>query len=91
MKYFISSSFRKIYKKLPVDKQNNIDEATRKLVECFEKSTIIPGLGLKHLRYDLWEIRVGLQERIIFRRGKDIIEFLMCGGHDDIKKFLKRI
>lgn len=91
MKYFISSSFRKIYTKLSVDKQNNIDEVTRKLAECFEKSMIIPGLGLKHLRYDLWEIRIGLQERIIFRREKNIIEFLICGGHDDIKRFLKRI
>lgn len=49
------------------------------------------GLRLKHLRADYWEIRKGLRCRILLRRRKDRIEFILAGDHDSIKIFLKNL
>jgi hypothetical protein len=47
------------------------------------------GLGLKRLRGDFWEVRQGLKVRILFRWSGDLVEFLLAGDHDDVKRFLK--
>lgn len=49
------------------------------------------GLGLKHLKGDLWEIRKGLKARVLFRWEGDLVEFILAGDHNDIKRFLKNI
>ena len=49
------------------------------------------GLGLKRLQGPYWEIRKGLNARILFRWQKDLVEFVLVGDHDDIKRFLKSI
>jgi len=49
------------------------------------------GLGLKRLREDFWEVRKGIKARILFRWKSDLIEFVLAGNHDDVKRFLKNI
>ena len=68
-----------------------VHEAVSVLVDCFEQGIRPPvGLGLKKLRPPVWEIRSSLQDRILFGWSKDVITFLLVGGHQDIKRFLKR-
>jgi hypothetical protein len=67
-----------------------IHEAVSSLVECFEQGVRPPvGLGLKKLRPPVWEIRSSLQDRILFGWNRDVVTFLVAGGHEDIKRFLK--
>ena len=47
------------------------------------------GIGLKRLKGDFWEIRKGLKARILFRWQGDLVEFILAGDHNDIKRFLK--
>jgi hypothetical protein len=54
-----------------------------------EKS-LFAGLGLKNLRKNYWEIRKGLKSRILFRRQDDLVEFILAGSHEDIKRFIKQ-
>jgi mRNA-degrading endonuclease YafQ of YafQ-DinJ toxin-antitoxin module len=49
------------------------------------------GLGLKRLQGPYWEVRKGLKVRILFRWQKDLVEFVLAGNHEDIKRFLKTI
>jgi hypothetical protein len=49
------------------------------------------GIGLKRLKGDYWEIRKGLKARILFRWEGDLVEFVLAGDHNDIKRFLKNI
>lgn len=49
------------------------------------------GLGLKRLKGDYWEIRKGLKVRILFRWEADLVEFVIAGDHNDIKRYLKNI
>jgi hypothetical protein len=48
-------------------------------------------MGLKRLKDDFWEIRKGLKARILFRWQGDLVEFVLAGDHNDIKRYLKNV
>ena len=50
---------------------------------------IYKGIGLKRLKGNLWEVRKGLKTRILFRWEGELVEFILAGNHDDVRRFLK--
>jgi len=90
MRYFLSPDFEEGLNRFAASRKDKIKKAIRLAVAFFETGDLPHGLGLKSLGHDLWEIRAGLSDRIIFRRNNDAIEFLLVGSHDEIKRFLKR-
>ncbi len=53
------------------------------------KETIHKGIGLNRLRNNFWEVRKGLKTRILFRWSGELVEFILAGNHDDVRRFLK--
>ena len=49
------------------------------------------GIGLSRPRGNYWEIKKGLKVRILFRWERDLVEFILAGDHNDIKRYLKNI
>jgi hypothetical protein len=50
------------------------------------------GLGLRKLHpAGIWELRAGLDLRVLFRLSKDEAVFLVLGTHDEVKRFLKSV
>lgn len=47
------------------------------------------GAGLRKLRDEFFEVRIGLKERLIFENTHAALVFEMIGNHDDVKRFLK--
>jgi mRNA-degrading endonuclease RelE of RelBE toxin-antitoxin system len=47
------------------------------------------GVGLRKLRDDWYEIRVGLKLRLVFEDTSDALVFEFFGDHDDVRRFLK--
>ena len=91
MQYSESSSFIRRIKRLTPQRKQFVKESISKLVNFFETNQLPHGLGLKQLRPDIWEIRAGLLDRILFRRQKDIVKFIIAGTHNEIKRFLKNL
>ena len=89
MKYFLSSHFKRIVKKIDFQKREAAKRAISELVTFFDSGIRSEGLGLKRLRGNIWEIRASLDDRILFSFEKDEIFFLIFGNHGEIKKFLK--
>lgn len=90
MRIVYFNSFLRIFKKLPIQQQNNIGNAISGLVLCLEKKTQIPScFDLKKLAKDFREIRIGLDLRILFTIEQDTINFVFVGSHDEIKRYLK--
>ena len=89
MRYRSLPAFERALRKLEPSRKARVDEAIKRLLIFFETGGLPPGLGLKPLRKDLWEIRAGLSERILFHRSGDLIELLILGDHDEIRRFLK--
>ena len=72
--------------------KEDVKDAALKLIDVLSQDRqLYQGLGLKRLRSDLWEVRKGIKVRILFRWQGDLVEFVLAGDHDDIKRFLKNV
>ncbi len=91
MKYEFKPSFDRSVKSLPPKEKQEIKALCIYLIDVLSGDReLSPCLGLKNIQKNFWEIRKGLKLRIIFRWRADIVEFVLAGTHDDIKKYLKR-
>lgn len=88
MRYERKSAFDRSLDQLSDERKTRIKEAIRQIVTFFETRQQPQGLGLKRLRKDFWEIRAGLGDRIVFRLRGDLVEFVLVGNHDEIRRFL---
>lgn len=91
MRYVRTAAFKRAYRGLDGTRQERADSTLLKLADAFETGQISPGFGLKPLQHGIWEARSGIHDRILFRREPDdVVELLLIGTHDEIKRFLKR-
>lgn len=92
MKYKFLPSFERSAKTLTKDERNKISDVVIEVIEVFStKKSPSKGLGLTKLRENYWEAYRGLKTRILFRLKKDLIEFILAGNHDNVKRFLKKV
>ena len=91
MRYRSLPAFERHLRKLDPARSARVKQAMERLVAFFETGDLPAGLGLKPLRHDLWEVRAGLLDRILFHREDDLIEWLIVGTHDEIRRFLKTL
>ena len=91
MRYLTTAAFDECMRGAPEDKKKRLKKAIRLAVAFFETGDLPHGLGFKSLGRQVWEIRAGLSDRVLFRRDGNTIEFLLAGSHDDIRRFLKNI
>ena len=77
---------------LKYSSKEEIKDAAGQLIDILSSDRYIhKGIGLKRLRGDFWEARKGIKVRILFRWEGELVEFVLAGNHDDIKRFLKNI
>ena len=92
MRFEFKPSFERSVKSFPPSEKADIKEAAAQLIDVLSRDRQIhQGLGLKRLRGDFWELRKGIKARILFRWEGDLVEFVLAGTHDDVKRFLKSI
>ena len=83
--------FDRSFKKVGLPIQEEIQRAIGSFLDNISKGTRPQGLGLRRLRDVFWEIRVGLQYRVLFEMKNDWVTFLFVGNHNEVKRFLKSI
>lgn len=92
MRIEFKSSFERSIKALNPDDKQEIKNVTADLIDILSMDKPLhEGLGLKRLQGPYWEVRKGLRVRILFRWQKDLVEFVLAGNHEDIRRFLKSI
>ncbi len=64
-------------------------KAIEKFQHAMESHQWSQGLGITHLRDDYFEFRVDLQIRVIYRRAGDLMQSVLYGSHDQVRRFLK--
>lgn len=90
MRFEFKSSFDRSVKSFPGGEKEEIKKVAIQAIDVLSQDKIIhKGLGLKRLKGNFWEIRKGLKARIIFRWENDLVEFILAGDHDDIKRYLR--
>lgn len=92
MRFEFKPSFDRSIKALPPTEKADVKEAASQLIDVLSKDKQIhQGLGLKRLTGSFWEVRKGIKARILFRWTGDLVEFVLAGNHDDVKRFLKNV
>ncbi|MFA4889827.1 MAG: hypothetical protein WC628_09685 [Candidatus Omnitrophota bacterium] len=92
MRFEFKPSFDRSVKSLHSEEKEEVKAAAMQTIDLLSQDRIIhKGIGLKRLKGDFWEIRKGLKVRIIFRWEGDLVEFILAGDHNDIKRYLKNI
>ena len=89
MRFEFKPSFGRSLKGFSPPQQDRIKETADKLILFYTKGEKTPGLGITHLRREFWEGRSGLKERVLYRWQKDLVEFVLAGDHNDVKRFLR--
>ncbi|MDD3375717.1 MAG: hypothetical protein PHY73_08380 [Candidatus Omnitrophica bacterium] len=92
MRFEFKPSFKRSIKFFSEKEKEKIKEVSIQLIDMLSQDrSIHKGVGLRRLRGDFWEIRKGIKSRILFRWNGDLLEFVLAGNHNDIKRFLKNI
>jgi len=64
-------------------------KAIEKFQHAMEAHQSSPGLGITHLRDDYFEFRVDIHMRVTYRRTGDLIQYVLYGSHNQVRRFLK--
>ena len=92
MRLEFKPSFDRSVKSFHGKEKEEIKQAALQAIDILSQDRIIhKGIGLKRLKGDFWEVRRGLKARILFRWQGDLVEFVLTGDHNDIKRFLKDV
>ena len=90
MKVEFKPSFDRSVKAFHEKEKAEIKVLAEQLIEMLSRDRAIhKGIGLKRLRAKYWEARKGLKTRILFRWDGELVEFVLAGDHNDVKRFLK--
>ena len=87
----LSESFRSRVRTYPKATRRKVGAALQQLEQDFGYPHTHRGLGIRRLTGNFFEIRVGLDLRLIFQNRAGSLLFLMAGSHDEIQKFLRGI
>lgn len=74
---------------LPRDQRADVVLKLLELSNAFGKPHEHSGLGIRKLRADLFECRVGLALRILFRASPDALILRFIGSHDEVQRYLR--
>ena len=90
MKFEFKSSFDRSVKAFHDREKEEIKALAIQLIEMLSRDKEIhKGIGLKRLKDNFWGARKGLKTRILFRWDGELVEFVLAGNHNDVRKFLK--
>jgi len=92
MRFEFKPSFDKSVKRFRCKEKEEIKNTALQAIDILSQDKLIhKGIGLKRLKGDFWEIRKGLKARILFHWEGDLVQFILSGDHNDIKRYLKNI
>jgi len=89
MRIETTRQYDRSFSSLPATVQNQIEDAIPSLAEAFGKPHA--HLGLRKLGKRLYESRVGLQWRIVFRHEPATLYLLLVGTHDEVRRFIRSL
>ena len=91
MRYAYHSSFLDTTRRLSSSQAALLLKAIEKFQRAVESRQWPQGLGMTHLRHDYFEFRVDSHPRVIYRQSGDLIHYVLCGSHAQVRRFLKTL
>ena len=85
----LSGAFLARVRAYPKETRGKIGLALQHLERDFGHPHRHQGLGIRKLSGNIFEIRVGLDLRLVFQNRADRLLFVMAGNHAEVQKFLR--
>jgi hypothetical protein len=82
-------SFEDALQSLPAKEAAKARAAVERLTEYFDGGPRPLGLGLRKLKGAYWEVRAGLDNRVLFCLTGDLATFVLVGSHDEIRRRIR--
>jgi len=92
MRFEFKPSFDRSVNALHGEEKEEIKKIAIQAIDILSQDRLMhKGIGLKRLKGSFWEIRKGLKARVLFKWEGDLIEFILAGDHNDVKRYIKAI
>jgi len=88
---FLSSRFRAVVRAYPKPTRVEIGRAIDRLQDSLGQPHRHAGLGIRKLVRNYFEMRVGLDLRLVFKLESNCVSFVFAGTHDGVERFLKSL
>jgi hypothetical protein len=85
----LGDSFRRRVRGYPKETRGKIGLALQQVERDFGNPHRHSGLGIRKLTGNYFEIRVGLDIRLVFQNCPESLLFVMAGNHAEVQKFLR--
>lgn len=85
----LSGPFRAAVRQYPRETRGRIGRALQVLERDFGHPHRHQGLGIRKLSATYFELRVGLDVRLVFQNCPDCLLFVMADNHDEVRAFLR--
>jgi mRNA-degrading endonuclease YafQ of YafQ-DinJ toxin-antitoxin module len=74
---------------LPREQREELDLVLQRLGAAFGQPHAHSGLGIRRLRGDYFECRLGRDLRVVFKLEGSTLTMAALGSHDDVRRFIK--
>ena len=91
MRFAYQPSFLDTTRHLSSSQATELLKAIEKFQDAMEHRQWPQGLAITHLRGDYFEFRADIHMRVIYRRMGDLIQYVLYGSHDQVRRFLKAL
>ena len=88
---YLSERFRTVVRQYPKPVRVEVGKAIDLLQSALGQPHQHTGLSIRKLVRNYFEMRVGLELRLIFKVEPDSVIFVFAGTHDDVRRFLKQV
>jgi len=76
---------------LSADQRSELASILERLPAAFGQPHIHGGLGIRRLRGNYLECRLGRDVRAVFKHDGSILIMVLLGHHDEVRKFIKNL
>ena len=83
-------SFQRSLSRRSDEELQQVAAAMREAAASFGQPHVHSGVDIRRLGRNLFECRVGLDLRLLFKAGPGTLTFVFSGNHDDIQTYLRK-
>ena len=91
MRFVYQPSFLDSTRQLSRTQAARLLQAVEQFQHAMEHQQWPQGVRITHLREDHFEFRVDLHMRVLYRRAENLIQYVLCGSHDQIRRVLRTL
>ena len=81
--------FAKDVQVLPAARRLEIEETLRRLSQTFVQPHLHTGLGVRRLKHNDFECRVGRDLRLVFKLDGSVLTMTRIGNHEDVRRLIR--